>query len=166
MATQSNSAADTDLRLDVQRGVPVERSPAMAAEDRVPRGPAPAASRGKIVDGRIQRGMAAEDAAVQLLIDAGYRIVERNFRCKLGELDIVARDGDVLAFVEVRSRSDDDHGSAAEMVRPTKQRRVARVAAYYLATQNPAYDACRFDVVAITAGDAVLLKDAFRLRGR
>ena len=113
---------------------------------------------------KTQQGASAEAHATQLLVGAGYRIVERNFRCQAGELDIVARDGDVLVFVEVRSRSDDEHGSAAETIRRAKQRRVARVAAYYLATVRPAFDQCRFDVVAITAGEAVLLKDAFRVR--
>jgi putative endonuclease len=116
------------------------------------------------VDNKVQRGASAEDSAAQLLSDAGYRIVERNFRCKAGELDIVARDGDVLVFVEVRSRSDDEHGSAVEMIRRTKQRRVARVATYYLATVEPVFEQCRFDIVAITAGEAILIKDAFRVR--
>lgn len=113
---------------------------------------------------KIEQGASAEACATRLLVAAGYSIVERNFRCKAGELDIVARDGDVLVFVEVRSRSDDEHGSAAEMIRHTKQRRVARVATYYLSTVAPVFEECRFDVVAITAGDAVLIKDAFRLR--
>ena len=115
---------------------------------------------------KVQRGASAEDCASQLLVDAGYRIVERNFRCKLGELDIVARDGDgdVLVFVEVRSRADDEHGSAVEMIRTTKQRRVVRVARYYLATVEPVFEQCRFDVVAVTAGEAILIKDAFRVR--
>lgn len=113
---------------------------------------------------RIQQGVSAETQATRVLVEAGYRIVERNFRCKAGELDIIARDGEVLVFVEVRSRSDDEHGSAAEMIRPTKQRRVARVATYYLATVEAVFEECRFDIVAITAGDAVLIRDAFRLR--
>jgi putative endonuclease len=117
-----------------------------------------------VVDNKIQRGASAETGAAQLLIDAGYRIVERNFRCKAGELDIIARDGEVLVFVEVRSRADDEHGGAIEMIRRTKQRRVARVAACYLEIVNPAFDECRFDIVAITAGEAILLKDAFRVR--
>ena len=114
----------------------------------------------------MQRGADAERDAAQMLVAAGYEIIERNYRCKAGELDIIARDRGVLVFVEVRSRSDAEHGSAAEMVGPGKQRRVARVAAYYLATQAPVFDECRFDVVAITAGEAELIKDAFRLRGR
>jgi putative endonuclease len=109
-----------------------------------------------------QRGAEAERDAAALLIAAGYEILERNFRCKAGELDIIARDGDVLVFVEVRSRSDDGHGHAVEMVGRTKQRRVVRVARHYLAVAAPRFERCRFDVIAITAGDAILLQDAFR----
>ncbi len=109
-----------------------------------------------------QQGAEAERAAAELLLAAGYEIVERNFRCKAGELDIVARDGGILVFVEVRSRSDGDHGHAVEMIGRTKQRRVVRVARHYLAIAAPRFERCRFDVVAITAGEPVLLKDAFR----
>ena len=116
------------------------------------------------MDNKIQRGASAEADAAQLLLDAGYRIIERNFRCKAGELDIIARDGEILVFVEVRSRADDAHGGAIEMIRRGKQRRVARVAACYLELAAPAFDECRFDIVAITAGEAILLKDAFRVR--
>ena len=111
------------------------------------------------------RGTAAERDAASLLTSAGYQIVERNFRCKAGELDIVARDGDVLVFVEVRSRSDGEHGDAEEMIGRAKQRRVARVARCYLAVAAPAFEQCRFDVVAITGGEAILIKDAFRAGG-
>jgi putative endonuclease len=111
---------------------------------------------------KVQQGASAETDATRLLVEAGYRIVERNYRCKAGELDIVARDGDVLVFVEVRSRSDGEHGSAAEMVLRSKQLRVARVARYYLGAVAPIFEECRFDVVAITADEAVLIKDAFR----
>lgn len=108
-------------------------------------------------------GASAEDAATRLLIERGYAIVERNFRCRAGELDLVARDRGVLVFVEVRSRADADHGHAAEMVDAQKQRRVARVAEVYLATRAPEYDEVRFDVVAITGGEAELIQDAWRL---
>lgn len=116
------------------------------------------------MDNKIERGASAEADAARLLAAAGYRIVERNFRCKAGELDIIARDGDVLVFVEVRSRADAAHGSATEMIRWGKQRRVARVAACYLELVEPVFDQCRFDIVAITGGEAILLKDAFRVR--
>ena len=116
------------------------------------------------MESKSERGASAETVAARLLVDAGYRIVERNFRCKLGELDIVARDGDILVFVEVRSRADDEHGSAVEMIRRGKQRRVVRVARYYLATMQPTFEQCRFDVVAITGSETILLRDAFRAR--
>lgn len=108
-------------------------------------------------------GASAEAAATRLLVERGYEIVERNFRCKAGELDLIARHQRVLVFVEVRSRADAEHGHAAEMVDALKQRRVARVAEHYLAVRDPDYDEIRFDVVAITGGQAELIQDAWRL---
>src|SRR5678815_5566951 len=70
----------------------------------------------------IQIGQRGEDLAVQLLGAHGYRIIERNFRCKAGELDLVAWDGQVLVFVEVRSRATARYGHAAEMVTVAKRR--------------------------------------------
>lgn len=111
----------------------------------------------------VEAGACAETTATRILTAHGYRIVERNYSCKLGEIDIVARDGDVLVFVEVRSRGDADHGDAAEMVHRRKQRQVARVAQWYLIDREPEHDECRFDVVAITGDHAELYRDAFRL---
>lgn len=108
-------------------------------------------------------GQEGEDRATALLTRAGYAIVERNYRSKIGELDIVARDGDVLAFVEVRSRADDSHGHAAEMVTRDKQYQVARVAELYLLDREPPDGRMRFDVVAITGDTIDLIKDAWRL---
>jgi putative endonuclease len=107
-------------------------------------------------------GASAEAAATSLLLQRGYDIVERNFRCAAGELDVVARDRGVLVFVEVRSRTDPDHGHAAEMVDAHKQRQVSRVAACYLAMRDPSYEEVRFDVVAITGGEVELIQDAWR----
>lgn len=117
------------------------------------------------IDERGALGAVAEQAAARLLDRAGYQLLARNFRCKAGELDIVALDDDTLVFVEVRMRSTGAHGHAAEMIGRTKQRRVARVARYYLdtAARSLCFKRCRFDVVAFTAGDPVLLKDAFRI---
>ena len=111
---------------------------------------------------RTEQGAQAERTAAALLLAAGYEIVERNFRCKAGELDIIAREGDVLVFVEVRSRSDHEHGPAIETIGRAKQRQVVRVARHYLAAAEPRFERCRFDVVAITAGESILLRDAFR----
>lgn len=111
----------------------------------------------------IDHGAWAEEAAFQMLVANGYRVVERNYRCKIGELDIVAYDHTTLVFVEVRSRSDAEHGYAAEMVGRKKQRRVARVAELYLLERDPVYTVARFDVVAITGGVIEHFRDAFRL---
>jgi putative endonuclease len=97
-------------------------------------------------------------------VRSGYHIVERNFRCKSGELDIVARDGDILCFIEVRSRADASHGHAAEMIDARKQAQVSRVALHYIGLRNPRFDRSRFDVVAITGDDELLIKDAWRAR--
>lgn len=110
-----------------------------------------------------ETGSVAEAQAVSLLVRKGYRIVERNFRCQSGELDVVARDGEVLVFVEVRSRADGEHGHAAEAIDRRKQRQVARVAMHYIGLRDPQFQSSRFDVVAITGGEAVLIQDAWRL---
>ncbi|WP_428267480.1 YraN family protein [Haliangium sp.] len=111
------------------------------------------------------KGQRGEDRAVEYLRAQGYHIVERNYRCRAGEIDIVARDGDALVFVEVRTRAGGERGSALETVTAAKQRRLARVAEAYLALRRPSMGACRFDVVGITAGEITLIRDAFRLGG-
>jgi putative endonuclease len=100
---------------------------------------------------------------VRVLRAAGFQIVERNYRCPLGEIDVVARDGATLVFVEIRTRHRADRGTALETVRAGKQRRIARVAQHYLIARRPTVQAIRFDVVGITAGDVVHVRDAFRV---
>ena len=111
----------------------------------------------------IEVGATGEDRAVDLLVRKGYRIVERNYRCKLGELDIIAHDRGVLVFVEVRSRRSAEFGSALDAVNWHKRRKVSRVAASYLAHRKPRFDRCRFDVIAITGSELVHIEDAWRL---
>ena len=111
---------------------------------------------------RLDFGEHGEDRASRALRARGYRIVERNFRCKAGELDVVARDGGTLVFVEVRTRAGDRCGGAMSAVGYAKQRQVARVARAYLAIRKPRFDTCRFDVVAITGDELVIIQDAFR----
>ncbi|MBL0214693.1 MAG: YraN family protein [Myxococcales bacterium] len=108
-------------------------------------------------------GASAEERATVALEAAGYSIVARNWTCAVGELDVVARDGDILVFVEVRSRASASHGHAAEMVTASKRAKVTRVAQMYLGLERPAFAECRFDVVAITAGELAIVKDAWRL---
>jgi putative endonuclease len=115
------------------------------------------------MDSTIAIGADAEGRAIDLLAARGYRVVERNFRCKLGELDVIAYDGDVLCFVEVRSRSDGSHGGAVEAVDRKKQRQVAKIALFYISLRDPRFERSRFDVVAITGDEVELIQDAWRV---
>lgn len=110
-----------------------------------------------------QVGATAESGAAEFLVSRGYRILERNFRSKIGELDIIAFDGDVLCFVEVRSRGNDRCGDAAMTVTAAKQRRVTRAAHSYLCSRRVQFERARFDVVAITGDQVTLIRDAWRL---
>ena len=120
-------------------------------------------------DGRpttIATGARSEQLAVTFLESRGYLIVERNFKTKIGELDIIARDRDILVFVEVRSRANDDFGSALDAVHAEKRQKVSRMAQQYIAWRRPAFEAARFDVVAITGEHVELVRDAWRLGDR
>ncbi len=117
-------------------------------------------------DSTTARGRSAEERAEWFLRDSGYEILERNARSELGEIDLVAREGGDLVFIEVRSRADDSTGGAEETVGITKQRHITRAAAAYLADHALGFDTCRFDVVAITGDDIALFQDAFRLSGQ
>jgi putative endonuclease len=117
----------------------------------------------------IRLGIAGENVATRALRNEGYEIVARRFRTEIGELDIVARDGDYLVFVEVKTRRGDECGDGAEAVTPRKQSRIIRLAQYYL-IMNGLYDKvlCRFDVVSIHAPPGLpptvrIIKDAFQV---
>ncbi|MBN1596601.1 YraN family protein [candidate division FCPU426 bacterium] len=109
------------------------------------------------------RGLAAEEQAVHFLVAQGYQVLVRNYQCRYGEIDVIARQGDTLCFVEVKSRSKPDFGSPAEAVNRIKQRRIARTAAHYLMKKYPAGEpACRFDVVTILPqGEPEIMMNAF-----
>ncbi len=94
-------------------------------------------------------GKRGEDLACGELERRGYAILARRFRVRSGELDIVARDGGTLVFVEVKARSGRRFGDAAEAVTPLKQVRMARLANEYLLRQRLPDCRCRFDVVSI-----------------
>lgn len=115
---------------------------------------------------KIETGASAEADAVAALIAADYDIVDRNWKCDVGELDIVARDGHILVFIEVRYRADDEHGHAALMVTARKRHQVTRVARAYLALVQPDFTDCRFDVVAITGNTIDIIQDAWRVSSR
>lgn len=94
-------------------------------------------------------GSRAESAAADYLQQHGLRIIEKNFSCKVGELDLIAQDGQHLVFVEVRYRKTDHYGGALASVDQRKQRKLLNAAQFYL--QRRRINApCRFDIVAIT----------------
>jgi putative endonuclease len=101
---------------------------------------------------RAEIGALGEQLAVDHLRGLGWHIVERNWRCRYGELDVVAVDGQVLVFVEVKTRTGDQFGGAVAAVTPAKVRRLRRLAGLWLGGHRDAWAAVRIDVVAITFG--------------
>lgn len=97
-------------------------------------------------------GKLGEEAACRLLVSQGYDILARNFRCRLGELDIVCRQGRTVVFVEVRARSSASFGLPQESVVGRKKHKVRLVAQVYLQQADLGDANCRFDVVAVRAG--------------
>jgi putative endonuclease len=101
------------------------------------------------MDHRQSFGKRGEDLACAELEKRGYVIIDRRFRTRCGELDIVARDGGTVVFVEVRARSGSNFGTPFESVTWKKRQRLSQMAASYLCAKRLAGVACRFDVVAI-----------------
>src|SRR6185295_15517829 len=98
---------------------------------------------------RVGLGKTGEDLACRELERRGYAIVARRYRRRSGELDIIARDGPTLVFVEVKARGGRAYGNAAEAVTPLKRRRIASLAVDYMMRHRLANCPCRFDVVSI-----------------
>lgn len=115
----------------------------------MPSRPAPANSSVKLTSSATTSltGAAGEALAANWLLKQGLRILERNFRVKGGEIDLICRDGDTVVFVEVRVRSSEDFGGAAASITPSKQRRLILAARHWL--QRHGECACRFDAVLI-----------------
>jgi len=116
---------------------------------------------------RISKGRLGEDAAATFLTKEGYKIVERNFRCPLGEIDIVAVDKGVLVFVEVKTRSSNKFGLPEEAVNRRKQHQMAKTAQFYISRKKLFNSPARFDVVAvILSGEKIevrVIRNAFDL---
>lgn len=114
-------------------------------------------------------GQAGEKAAAALLRREGFRIIDRNFRTPLGEIDMIAEEDDVLCFIEVKTRRSRAYGGPAEAITPRKQHQIAKVAAVYMSRNYPEGRTCRFDVVTVTEKNDLpvvgLIRDAFRLEG-
>ncbi|MCI0343352.1 MAG: YraN family protein [Planctomycetales bacterium] len=113
-------------------------------------------------------GRAGEDAATSRLEREGYRILARNYECLRGEVDIVAREGDTLCFVEVKARASASHGDPLEKVTPAKRRQVERAALDFITRRRLGDATCRFDVVGVMyrgggEPETVLVRDAWRV---
>lgn len=107
-------------------------------------------------------GSGAEEQALQYLRGQGLRLLARNWRCKLGELDLVMQDGDTVAVIEVRSRARADYGAAAETIDRRKQARLVRATRLWLARRPElAEQPLRFDVVTLDAGALEWRREAF-----
>jgi len=96
-----------------------------------------------------QKGQKGENRAAAYLRLKGYRVLESNYRVPQGEIDLTARKGSRLVFVEVKARKDESHGTPLEAVSPLKVKRVSAAAAVYLARYSDSYSGCRFDVVTV-----------------
>jgi putative endonuclease len=109
---------------------------------------------------RASFGRDGEDAAVRLLEESGYAVIARNVRLPGGEIDVIARDRDVIAFVEVKARSSRRFGSALSAVDARKRRTLRALAADWLQIAAP-HARARFDVVTLEGGRAKLHRGAF-----
>ncbi|HYF83112.1 MAG TPA: YraN family protein [Clostridia bacterium] len=116
-------------------------------------------------------GAFGEGLACEYLAESDYRVLERNFSCKVGEIDIIALQNDTVVFVEVKTRSSEKYGLPSEAVSAAKQKKIVKTALYYLQTNKLLDYMCRFDVIEILV-DAEnkyqinLIKDAFQYSGR
>lgn len=100
---------------------------------------------------RQQIGEAGEKAVVSYLKKKGFKILEQNFTCPAGEIDIIVKDKKTIVFVEVKTRRSLSYGSARMAITPKKQRKISMAALYYLKTKHKMDQRARFDVVTVLA---------------
>lgn len=121
-----------------------------------------------MVAGHLKTGQSGEELAAAFLMEKGWRIVQRNFRCPCGEIDLVCEDNKTLVFVEVKTRSGIVRGEPGQAVNKDKKKRLARAAAIYLSTHTAWERPCRFDLVSIRFldGETIveLWEDIIRVR--
>jgi putative endonuclease len=118
---------------------------------------------------RILLGKKGEELALRHLKKMGYKTIERNYRCKFGEVDIVAKDGKTLSFVEVKCTRSSILNSPKESITRKKQHQISKVALDYIRRRRLAETEARFDVIAVQLSPLPerieLIKDAFELTG-
>lgn len=115
------------------------------------------------LSGKQQQGQLWEGKALAHLKRHGLKLVESNFRCKAGEIDLIMREGEALVFVEVRQRAGKEHGGAAASITRAKARRIVCAAQLYL-MRFATMPACRIDVVAIDGDALEWLRDAVQVQ--
>lgn len=119
---------------------------------------------------RIIIGKSGEDIALDFLKKQDYHIIERNFKSRLGELDIIAKDANTVCFVEVKTRTSSDKGTGFESITKNKQHKLSKLALAYLKTHNLLKQKARFDVVSVLldglSNKTELIKNAFNLDSR
>lgn len=108
------------------------------------------------------QGQRGEGLAVAYLEARGFQVLQRNYRCPLGELDLVAREGEHLVFVEVKCRTSSRFGHPAEAVGYRKKKRLERLARYYLREHRLENQPCRFDVVSVVLSRGQASVELFR----
>jgi len=112
-------------------------------------------------------GKRGELAAADFLKHNGYKVIFRNYKSRLGEIDIIAKDGDTVCFIEVKARSSEKFGLPQEALSPFKQRQIGKVALWFLKQNNLLDKKARFDVVSLVylgqSPKIVLFKNAFDL---
>jgi len=109
-----------------------------------------------------QTGTSYEIKAEEYLLQKGYKILERNFRNRSGEIDIIAKDGEYFCFVEVKYRTTNDYGSPFEAVHVRKQNQIRKVAKYYLMKNKLSeWTPCRFDVIGFVGEEMTHIENAF-----
>ncbi|MFO7737506.1 MAG: YraN family protein [Desulfatiglandaceae bacterium] len=116
---------------------------------------------------RLELGRLGEELAYKSIKRRGYKKIIRNYRCPLGEVDLIAMDGDTLVFLEIKTRKTQSVGFAKEAVNKRKQRQISKVALAYMKAMNCRDTKARFDVVAVCLGkgepEIELIQNAFDL---
>ncbi len=106
-------------------------------------------------------GSSYEKIAGEYLALHGYEILEYNFRCRSGEIDIIAKDGEYLVFCEVKYRKNAQKGTPLDAITIEKQKKISKTALYYITTRHKSGVSCRFDVIGILGDEIQLIKHAF-----
>ena len=116
---------------------------------------------------RLDLGKAGEDFALKKIKTLGYKCIERNYRCPLGEIDLIAKHGDCLVFIEIKTRKGRNTGYAKEAVNYRKMRQISKVALNYLKDKKCYETKSRFDVIAVSINqgkpDIEIIQNAFEL---